>query len=222
MKKFAVLVAGGSGSRMKTDLPKQFLSLKERPLLFYTINSFLKAADDISIILVLPQDFIEMGNEIINQYFKGKDIIVTAGGQTRFHSVKNGLQMINEDSVVLVHDVVRCLVTEDLINRSIVAAIEKGAVVPVISSRDSVRMITGSKNNSIERSTLKLVQTPQTFLSKNLISAFEAEYNEMFTDEAAVMEAAGYEIHLIEGEENNIKITFPIDFVLAEKILENK
>jgi len=222
MKKFAVLVAGGSGSRMKTDLPKQFLSLKERPLLFYTINSFLKAADDISIILVLPQDFIEMGNEIINQYFKGKDIIVTAGGQTRFHSVKNGLQMINEDSVVLVHDAVRCLVTEDLINRSIVAAIEKGAVVPVISSRDSVRMITGSKNNSIERSTLKLVQTPQTFLSKNLISAFEAEYNEMFTDEAAVMEAAGYEIHLIEGEENNIKITFPIDFVLAEKILENK
>ncbi len=222
MKKFAVLVAGGSGSRMKTDLPKQFLSLKERPLLFYTINSFLKAADDITIILVLPRDFIDMGNEIINQYFKGKDIIVTAGGQTRFHSVKNGLQMINEDSVVLVHDAVRCLVTEDLINRSIVAAIEKGAVVPVISSRDSVRMITGSKNNSIERSTVKLVQTPQAFLSKNLISAFEAEYNEMFTDEAAVMEAAGFEIHLIEGEENNIKITFPIDFVLAEKILENK
>ncbi len=222
MKKFAVLVAGGSGSRMKTDLPKQFLLLKEKPLLFYTINSFLNAADDITIILVLPQDFIEMGNEIINQYFKGKDIIVTAGGQTRFHSVKNGLQMIDEDGVVLVHDAVRCLVTKDLINRSIVAAIEKGIVVPVISSRDSVRIVAGSKNNSIERSTVKMVQTPQAFLSKNLISAFEVEYNEMFTDEAAVMEAAGYEIHLIEGEENNIKITFPIDFVLAEKILENQ
>jgi 2-C-methyl-D-erythritol 4-phosphate cytidylyltransferase len=221
MKKFAVLVAGGSGSRMKTDLPKQFLLLKEKPLLFYTINSFLNAADNITIILVLPQDFIEMGNKIINQYFKGKDIIVTAGGQTRFHSVKNGLQMIDEDGVVLVHDAVRCLVTKDLINRIIVAAIEKGIVVPVISSRDSVRIITGSKNISIERSTVKMVQTPQAFLSKNLISAFEVEYNEMFTDEAAVMEAAGYEIHLIEGEENNIKITFPIDFVLAEKILEN-
>jgi 2-C-methyl-D-erythritol 4-phosphate cytidylyltransferase len=221
MKKYAVLVAGGSGSRMKSDLPKQFILLKNKPLLVYTIESFLQADADINIILVLPEQHLQIGKDIITQYFNGKEIIITSGGATRFHSVKNGLMQINEEGIVLVHDAVRSLVSVDLIQRCITETIAKRAIIPAISSKDSVRLIEGEKNKSISRDTVMLVQTPQTFFSEELKKAFEVEYNDSFTDEASVMEAAGFQIHIIAGDENNIKITHPIDLIIAEKILDN-
>lgn len=221
MKKYAVLVAGGSGSRMKSELPKQFILLKNKPLLVYTIESFIQADADINIILVLPELHLETGKEIIAQYFYGKDIIITSGGATRFHSVKNGLMQIQEEGIVLVHDAVRSLVAVDLIQRSLQEVLIKKAIIPAISSKDSVRLVDGEKNKSISRDNVMLVQTPQTFFSHDLKKAFEAEYNASFTDEASVMEAAGFQIHIIAGDENNIKITHPIDLIIAEKILDN-
>ena len=221
MNKYAVLVAGGSGSRMKSDVPKQFISLKNKPLLVYTIESFIKADADIKIILVLPKAHIETGKAIISQYFNENKIIITTGGDTRFHSVRNGLKQISDDGIVLVHDAVRSMVSVDLIRRSLVAAIEKKAVIPAIPSKDSVRILDGENNKSISRDIVMLVQTPQSFHSADLKKVFEMEYNDSFTDEASVMEAAGFQIHIIAGEANNIKITHPVDLIIAEKILDN-
>ena len=171
MKKYAVLVAGGSGSRMKSDVPKQFILLKNKPLLVYTIESFLEADADINIILVLPEQHLQIGQDIVTQYFNGKEIIITSGGATRFHSVKNGLMQIQDDGIVLVHDAVRSMVTVDLIQRSLNEVLVKKAIIPAIPSKDSVRIIDGDKNKSISRATVLLIQTPQTFFSEDLKKA---------------------------------------------------
>lgn len=222
MKKYAVIVAGGTGTRMGTETPKQFLLLKGKPVLYYSIQAFLKAYHDLLVILVLPPDYVDMGNEIIDAYFDKKRIQVVTGGETRFHSVKNGLRLIDEEGIVFVHDGVRCLVTVDLIKRCFNAAKEEGSAVPAIRCMDSVRMITADGNRLIERNAIRLIQTPQTFHSKILLPAFTIDYKERFTDEANVVEAFGLAIHLIEGEETNIKITRPLDLFIAERIMEEK
>ena len=219
MKKFAVIVAGGSGSRMKNSIPKQFLILQGKPVLFYTINSFLQAYHDLQIILVLPEEYIAAGQEIIDAFFDYSRIQITVGGRTRFHSVQNGLQLVNEESIVFVHDAVRCLVSVDLIHRCYDAAIENGSAIPVIGSKDSVRLITAEDNEALERSAVKLVQTPQTFHSKILLPAYQIDYKDKFTDEATVVEAFGLKVKLVAGEENNFKITMPVDLILAEYLL---
>ncbi|HMG83289.1 MAG TPA: 2-C-methyl-D-erythritol 4-phosphate cytidylyltransferase [Ferruginibacter sp.] len=219
MEKVAVIVAGGNGSRMNTALPKQFLLINGKPVLYYTINTFLKAYDDLTMILVLPEEFISAGQEIIDAFFDYKRIKITAGGTTRFHSVQNGLKLITEESIIFVHDGVRCLLSTDLIQRCYEAAIAFGSAIPVINSKDSVRIITEEGNDPLDRNHIKLVQTPQTFHSKVLLPAFKIDYKDKFTDEATVVEAFGLKVNLIEGEENNIKITKPIDLTFAEKIL---
>ena len=213
-------MAGGNGKRMESDTPKQFLLLKDKPVLFYTLNVFLQAYDDMQIILVLPADFTDMGQEIIDGYFDKERIRITAGGDTRFQSVKNGLQLVEDESMIFVHDGVRCLLSTDLIKRCYDQAIETGSAIPAISSKDSVRLITEEGNEAIDRSKVKLIQTPQTFHSKILLPAFNIDYKDKFTDEATVVEAFGLKVFLIEGEENNIKITRPVDMLIAEKILE--
>jgi 2-C-methyl-D-erythritol 4-phosphate cytidylyltransferase len=219
MKKYAIIVAGGMGSRMKVNMPKQFLHLKNKPILFYTLDIFLKSFEELQIILVLPQDYIEAGQEIIYEYFNKDRIKITVGGSTRFQSVKNGLQLITEDSVVFVHDGVRCLLSVDLIHRCYQSAVEFGSAIPVINSKDSVRLVLEQGNEALERDRVKLVQTPQTFQSKILLPAFAVDYQDKFTDEATVVEAFGMKVHLVEGEEQNIKITQPIDLLLAEGII---
>ena len=220
MKKYAVIVAGGTGTRMGTELPKQFLLLKGKPVLYYTINTFLKAYSDLEVILVLPLEYMDMGNEIIDAYFDKKRIKVIAGGETRFHSVKNGLSLVQQESIVFVHDGVRCLVTADLIKRCYNEAKEQGSAVPAVKCNDSIRMITMEGNRLLERTNIRLIQTPQTFHSKILLPAFTIDYKERFTDEANVVEAFGLPVNLVEGEETNIKITRPLDLYLAEKIME--
>jgi len=219
MKKFAIIVAGGSGSRMKAAVPKQFLLLKGKPVLYYTIDAFLKAYDDCKIILVLPEDHVAAGQEIIDAFFDYSRIQITIGGRTRFHSVQNGLKLVDEDSVVFVHDAVRCMVSKDLIHRCYEAVLQYGSAVPVIASKDSVRILTEEGNEALERDFVKLVQTPQTFYSKILLPAFNIDFKDKFTDEATVVEAFGLKIYLVEGDENNFKITLPIDLELAEKLM---
>lgn len=219
MKKIAVIVAGGSGSRMNSTVPKQFLLLNNKPVLYYTLKSFLQAYDDLQIILVLPEEHVATGQEIIDAFFDYNRIQITIGGRTRFHSVQNGLALITEESMVFVHDAVRCLVSTELIRRCYDAAIENGSAIPVIDSKDSIRLLTADGNEALERSTVKLVQTPQTFHSKILLPAFNIDYKDRFTDEATVVEAYGMKVQLVAGEENNIKITQPSDLLLAAQLL---
>jgi len=222
MKKYAIIVAGGMGVRMESTIPKQFMLLKDKPVLYYTINTFLQAFDDIQIILVLPVDFIEMGREIIDGYFDNNRIKITTGGDSRFQSVKNGLQLAEDESIIFVHDGVRCLLTNDLIQRCYIQAAETGSAIPAISSKDSVRIVTKEGNEVIERERVMLLQTPQTFHSKILLPAYNIDFKDKFTDEATVVEAFGLKVFLIPGEENNIKITRPVDLIIAEKILEEE
>lgn len=219
MKKYAVIVAGGIGSRMNTHTPKQFLLLRGKPVLYYTISSFLQAFEDMNIILVLPEEHVAAGQEVIDAYFDYQRIQITIGGRTRFHSVQNGLRLIGEEGIVFVHDAVRCLVSADLIRHCYETALESGSAIPVIDSKDSIRLVSEAGNEALERSLVKQVQTPQTFHSKILLPAYEIDYKDKFTDEATVVEAFGLKVQLIPGEENNFKITRPIDLVLAEYLL---
>ncbi|MBP8244190.1 MAG: 2-C-methyl-D-erythritol 4-phosphate cytidylyltransferase [Chitinophagaceae bacterium] len=219
MNKYAVIVAGGSGSRMGGTLPKQFLLLKDKPVLYYTIKTFLESYPDIQVILVLPVDYTDMGQEIIDAWFDKERIRITAGGETRFHSVQNGLSLIEEESIIFVHDGVRCLLSTDLIHRCYQQAVETGTAIPAIPSKDSIRLLTDEGNEAFDRNKVMLIQTPQTFHSKILIPAFQIDYKDKFTDEATVVEAFGMKVSLVEGEERNIKITRPVDIVIAEQLL---
>ena len=223
MKKYAIIVAGGNGTRMNNTTPKQFLLLKGKPVLFYAINTFLQTYSDCKIILVLPEEHVGVGQEIIDAFFDYNRIQIVVGGRTRFHSVQNGLALVDEeDSVIFVHDAVRPLLTAFLINRCYDAVCEFGTAIPVIDCKDSVRIITENGNESVERSTIKLVQTPQAFHGKILLpSFFGIDYKDKFTDEASVVEAFGLKVSLVEGEEENIKITKSADLLIAELIMDN-
>ena len=218
MTKYAVIVAGGTGTRMGAAVPKQFMQLNGKPVLLHTIETFLRAYADLQIILALPASFEEQGRQLILQATSASRVQIVLGGTTRFHSVQNGLKQINEASVIFVHDGVRCLVTESLIRRCYEQTIVKGNAIPAVAVNDSIRMVEGNKTKVVDRSRLLAVQTPQTFRSNILLSAFEQPYNEAFTDEATVAEAAGHEIFMIEGEKENIKITLPADLLIAEQL----
>lgn len=219
MKKYAIIVAGGSGTRMGAALPKQFMLLKDKPVLYYSLKAFLDAYNDLQIILVLPLEYTDMGQEIIDAYFDKNRIRIAAGGDTRFQSVKNGLALIEEESIIFVHDGVRCLVSKELIHRCYEQAVETGTAIPAVISRDSIRLVNEEGNDAFDRNNVMLIQTPQTFHSKILLPAYQIDYKDKFTDEATVVEAYGLKISLVEGEENNIKITRPIDLLIAESII---
>ena len=222
MKKYAVIVAGGSGTRMGNAIPKQFLLLKGKPVLWYTIDSFLRAYEDMNIILVLPKDHVKKGEKIINQLNAETRIVIVEGGTTRFDSVKLGLQKITDEAVVFVHDGVRCLISVPLIRRCYSQAIEKGSAIPAVAATDSIRIVRNGSHYVNERQEVRIVQTPQTFLSKIILPAFEQSYQDSFTDEATVVEANGSTVFLTEGEYDNIKITRPIDLLVAERIIEDR
>lgn len=221
MIKYAIIVAGGTGTRMGAALPKQFLLLKGKPVLYYALKTFLESYDDLQIILVLPADYTNMGQEIIDTYFDKTRIKIIAGGDTRFQSVKNGLTQVHQDAIIFVHDGVRCLLSKELIHRCYDNAVETGSAIPAIIAKDSIRLLTEEGNKTYDRNKVMLIQTPQTFQSKILLPAFQLEYDDKFTDEATVVEANGMKVSLVEGEENNFKITRPVDLLVAEKIIED-
>ena len=222
MDKIAIIVAGGTGTRMGMSMPKQFIEVNEKPIVVHTITTFLQAYPEMEIVLVLPAEFVERGKEIAQQFFPRTEIAIVAGGATRFHSVQNGLVLVHKPSIVFVQDAVRCLLSTQLIHNCYEQAMDKGAAIPTVSARDSIRIIDGQSSKVVNRDDIRIVQTPQTFLSEILLPAFRQDYSEEFTDEATVVEKSGKPVFLIEGEVTNIKITFPIDLVIAEKFLEER
>lgn len=220
--KTTVIVAGGSGTRMGSATPKQFLLLKGKPLLWYTIRAFLDAYNDIQIILVLPEAHIDNGKAIAAE-FPEADIRFIVGGDTRFASVKNGVMAAPDNAIIFVHDGVRCLISPELIRACYAQTIEKGSAVPAVASTDSVRLSAADGSHQVvDRQFVQIIQTPQTFPTKVLKAAFQQAYRDVFTDEATVVEAAGGVVHLIAGDYSNIKVTRPIDLLMAERILEER
>lgn len=220
MNKVAIIVAGGAGKRMGSDLPKQFLILHNKPVLYYTLHSFLSAFEDMQVVLVLAEEYVDMGREIIDAYFEKDRIRIAIGGDTRFESVKNGLAMVENESIIFVHDAVRCALTGELIRRCYNTALETGSAIPVIKCSDSLRMVNEEGNSeALNREKVVQVQTPQVFHSQILLPAFNIDYKDWFTDEASVVEAFGVKVSLVEGEKQNLKITHPSDLKIAELFL---
>lgn len=219
---YAVIVAGGSGSRMGTAIPKQFLSLSGKPVLAHTIAAFLEARPDVHLVLVLPVADLSKAQIVLQTFPDGIDLELVAGGSSRFESVQNGLRVVPENAIVLVHDGVRCLVSSQLIQACIAEAAAQESAVPVIPVTDSIREIWGNASRPVDRETLRSVQTPQAFISGKLKAAFAQDFRNSFTDEATVWESAGHPVHLIPGEKTNLKITTPEDLILAEMLLGNR
>ncbi|MCB9045875.1 MAG: 2-C-methyl-D-erythritol 4-phosphate cytidylyltransferase [Chitinophagales bacterium] len=222
MDKYAVIVAGGKGVRMGNALPKQFLPLAGKPVLYYTIKAFADAYEDMKLILVLPADQLSYTQMVLQAFPERIDIAIVTGGLTRFHSVQNGLKEVPADSVVFVHDGVRPMVSPALIKACYEQAVTKGSAIPAIPVSDSMRQVEGDKSKPVDRQYMRSIQTPQTFLSEMLLPAFEQEYSEAFTDEATVVEAYGKQVYLINGERSNIKLTTPEDMLYAELMLKQQ
>ena len=224
-EKFAIIVAGGSGSRMKSETPKQFLPLAGKPILLHTVEKFLQIPD-IQLIIVLPKNDIEYWHKIAHSNSivqKNTDsLIIVVGGDTRFQSVKNGLSQIKCDGLVAVHDGVRPLVNLEIIQNSYLVAEKYGTAVASVWVKDSVREVNSNGENlALDRTKLKLIQTPQTFRIGLIKKAFEVEEQSFFTDCASVLEYSGEKITLIDGAYENIKITTPEDMIVAEAVLAN-
>ncbi len=217
MKNYAIIVAGGKGTRMKSGIPKQFLPLGGLPVLMHTLNAFTRAMPDIIIILVLPANHQNRWRALCKKYNFTIPHLAVNGGITRFHSVKNGLRKVSTPGTVAVHDGVRPLVSHALIKRCFAAASRNRAVVPAVPVKESLRKITGQRSEAVSRDSFVAVQTPQCFSSLVLHKAYNLPYKKSFTDDASVVEAAGFPIFLIGGEEGNIKITAPADLLIAEK-----
>jgi 2-C-methyl-D-erythritol 4-phosphate cytidylyltransferase len=220
MNTYAILVAGGKGLRMGTDLPKQFLTLAGKPVLMHTLEAFQKADASTVLILVLPMNQQAFWADLCVRHGFKVPHRLADGGVTRFDSVRNGLEKVEDNGLIAVHDGVRPLVSAELIRRCFQAAASEGAVVPVHEVSESLRKVEGKGSRAVDRSLYRAVQTPQTFQSDILRKAYEQDYRGTFTDDAAVVEAAGYHISLVEGIPENIKITTPLDLLLAEQLLK--
>ena len=217
MKHYAIIVAGGSGTRMRSAVPKQFLLLNGLPLLMHTIRVFHTCRTQPDIILVLHPDSHEYWLSLCQEHQFMLPYQLVSGGETRFHSVKNGLLTIeDQDAVIAIHDAVRPLVTPDIIDESFDCAEQYGNAVVAIKSRDSVRQIKDNRSQSLNRDEIYLIQTPQTFKADQLKKAYLQPYQENFTDDASVVEQTGVNINLIGGSYQNIKITYPEDIAIAE------
>jgi len=217
LNKFAIIVAGGTGSRMNAGIPKQFLLLAGKPLLMRSMEAFYRAVPEVKLILVLPKDQFETWQNLCRQYDFNYKHVVVSGGETRFHSVKNGLATIDSEGVVAVHDGARPMITELLIQTAFLTAEALGNCIPVVPVTETVRVYNpGLKPGVIKRDDIRIVQTPQVFLTERLKKAYQQAYNPGFTDDATVAEGIGECIHLIDGDPVNIKITHPYDLAAAE------
>lgn len=222
MRKNVIIVAGGKGLRMGNDLPKQFIPIGGKPVLMRTIEAFYRFDQDINIILVLPVSHQDYWKSLCEEYNFSIEHTIANGGETRFHSVKNGLALVT-NGLVGVQDGVRPFGSVEMIKRCFDAAREFPAVIPVIDSTDSLReVVDEDKSRIVDRSKIRLVQTPQVFDVNVLKKAYQTDFKETFTDDASVVEAMGVNVHLVKGEVTNIKITTPLDLKIGELIIRDK
>lgn len=213
MQKIALIVAGGKGERMNSSIPKQFLLLNGLPILMHTIKQFSHLE---GIVLVLPKTQFNLWEELCIKYNFTEKYTLVQGGETRFHSVKNGLEKVGNNSIVAIHDGVRPLISKHLITKLIEGTSENIGTISIIPIKDSIRKVEGENSTHIDRSNLFKVQTPQCFLSNNIKEAYTQNFSDIFTDDASVFEANGGKINTILGEEKNIKITTQEDLKIAE------
>lgn len=216
MKKYIIIVAGGKGLRMGGDIPKQFLPVCGKPVLMRTLEAFHAYDASIRLILVLPVSQQAYWKQLCEEYQFELVHEIANGGETRFHSVKNGLALVEEDGLVGVHDGVRPFVSQEVITRCYEEAASLKAVIPVIGVVETVRHLTEEGSETVPRDQYKLVQTPQVFDVTLLHRAYQQEYTDLFTDDASVVEALGEKVYLVEGNRENIKLTTPFDLKLAE------
>ena len=230
MRNFVVIVAGGKGLRMGGDLHNQFIPMHGKPLLMHTLEAFYNWNNETEIILVLPLDHQPYWQMLCKEIGCKAPHRVVTGGETRFHSVRNGLEVIEsellssgEQAIIAVHDGVRPFVSSDTIDSCFKSAENNGAAVPVLPMIDSLREIKSEEESSpVDRSKYCSVQTPQVFRSDILFESYKQEYNSLFTDEASVVEAKGFKVSLVKGNRENIKITTPFDLLIAKAIFEGK
>ena len=217
--KYIIIVAGGSGSRMGSIIPKQFLKLLGLPILMHTLKKFQQTVVGGEIILVLPEKEQSTWQSLCEKHQFDIPHQIVNGGETRFHSVQNALQKLNKKSIVAIHDGVRPLVSETVINNCIQSAEKFGAAIPALPMQDSLRKISENGSQIAERNQFVLVQTPQCFQSEVILKAYQQEYHKSFTDDASVVEQLGHNIYLVEGNKENIKITTPEDLKMAEALI---
>lgn len=221
MIKYAIITAGGSGIRMGSEIPKQFLDLCGKPILMYSIERFFSYDKNIKIIVSLPEEHIDYWLNLCSEYKFKIEHKYVIGGKTRFHSIKNALEKVIEPGLVAVHDGVRPLVSTQTIKNTFLIAEKSGNA---IASRDivfSLRKVEAGHSESVDRSQYKEIQTPQTFQSSLIKEAYEQKYIGTFTDDASVIEKKGNKINLVEGNCENIKITDKADMIIAEVLLNS-
>ena len=221
MKKYAIIVAGGSGQRMQSAVPKQFLLLQGKPVLYHSLAAFHSADPLTELILVLPAEQFDYWKSLITKLPAIPHRLI-AGGNSRFHSSQNAIESISEDGIVAIHDGVRPLIEPELINNGFQTAIDLGNAVLAVASKDSVRCYSTQKEGyeHLNRESIRIIQTPQIFALKDLKKAFKQDYSADFTDDARVVESIGVKINLVEGSYRNLKITTPEDLNLAEVLLK--
>lgn len=218
MRKVAIIVAGGSGSRMNASIPKQFLIIANEPLLFHTLRKFSEVCDET--IIVMHPEWVSYWHELIIENNLSVAHRIVAGGETRAQSVLNGLNTIDDNTLVAIHDAARPAVSQHLIEETFLNAEKHGACIPVIALKESIRMIASDgSSNSVNRDNYRIVQTPQTFKTAVLKRAFSETDYLNYTDDASLVEAIGQSVFLIEGEINNIKVTTPSDLKLMEQYI---
>ncbi|MDN4164841.1 2-C-methyl-D-erythritol 4-phosphate cytidylyltransferase [Cytophagales bacterium LB-30] len=219
MHEYALIVAGGSGSRMRSEVPKQFLLLQGKPVLMHTLETFHTYSPSVEIILVLPENQLDTWSKLCQEYNFTIPHHIQRGGNTRFQSVKNGLALVINEGLVAIHDGVRPLLGQELLKKCFQEAALFGNSVAAVPAKDSLRWVEGYDNKSVERKYYWQIQTPQTFRCSVIKEAYKTEERETFTDDASVAEAAGAHIHLTTGDYRNIKITTPEDLVIADALL---
>jgi len=218
-REFALIVAGGKGTRIKSVVPKQFLLLQGRPILMHTIQAFVDYSPEIKIILVLPHDVIERWEALCTEYNFSIPVQVVVGGDTRFQSVRNGLAVVADEGLVAIHDGVRPLVSSDIIGASYRLAAVHQTAVAAVRLKESIRITDMDNTKSVDRSRYRLIQTPQTFQCSLIKNAYQVKEDPSMTDDASVAELSGNIISLFEGSYENIKITTPEDLIIAEALM---
>lgn len=219
MKRFAIIVAGGKGNRMKSEIPKQFIEIGGKPILMHTIEQFYKADSNIEIILVLPKEQIQYWQELQTKHGFEVPVLVSEGGTSRFYSVKNGLEKVTSTGVVAIHDGVRPFVATSTIMKGFEVAEKEKTAIPTVNLVDSIRRVDEKVNRALNRADYRLVQTPQVFDIALLKTAYQQSFSDTFTDDASVIEAMGHSVTLFEGNSENFKITTPFDLKVAEMMV---